>query len=234
MIDLHERENQIRKLAINSAGIVAPAHLTYEEFLEWADEDTYAEWVDGEVEMTSPVSNKHQDISRFLTTILDTFVEFKDLGIIRTGPFQMKLKNGREPDLIFVAKNHLGRLQNNFLDGPADLAVEIVSPESAKRDREKKFAEYEAGQVPEYWLLDPLKDMASFYQLDTKGKYQTVALDAEGKYHSKAVPSFWLRPDWFWQNQLPNVTKVLIEIGGADYTRFMVEQLEQGGFLPPK
>ncbi|HDN80831.1 MAG TPA: Uma2 family endonuclease, partial [Chloroflexi bacterium] len=28
--------------------------MTYEEFLDWADEDTLAEWVDGEVVMYSP------------------------------------------------------------------------------------------------------------------------------------------------------------------------------------
>ena len=33
-----------------------PKKMTYEEFLAWADEDTLAEWVDGEVVMTSPAS----------------------------------------------------------------------------------------------------------------------------------------------------------------------------------
>lgn len=32
------------------------AKMTYEEFLAWADEDTWAEWVDGEVIYMSPVS----------------------------------------------------------------------------------------------------------------------------------------------------------------------------------
>ncbi len=35
---------------------VQPRKMTYEEFLAWAGEDTLAEWVDGEVEMTSPAS----------------------------------------------------------------------------------------------------------------------------------------------------------------------------------
>ena len=39
--------------------------MTYEEFLAWADEDTLAEWVDGEVVMTSPASNRHQDLTAF-------------------------------------------------------------------------------------------------------------------------------------------------------------------------
>jgi hypothetical protein len=30
-----------------------PRKMTYEEFLDWCDEDTLAEWVDGDVVMTA-------------------------------------------------------------------------------------------------------------------------------------------------------------------------------------
>ncbi len=33
-----------------------PERVSYEAFLAWADEDTLAEWVDGEIVMTSPAS----------------------------------------------------------------------------------------------------------------------------------------------------------------------------------
>jgi Uma2 family endonuclease len=33
--------------------------MTYAEFLEWADEDTLAEWVNGEVVILSPAGNEH-------------------------------------------------------------------------------------------------------------------------------------------------------------------------------
>ncbi len=44
---------------------VPPSPMTYEEFLGWADEDTLAEWVDGEVRMYSPASKRHQAIADF-------------------------------------------------------------------------------------------------------------------------------------------------------------------------
>ncbi len=34
--------------------------MTYAEFLDWADEDTLAEWVNGKVIMTSPASLRQQ------------------------------------------------------------------------------------------------------------------------------------------------------------------------------
>ncbi|RMF86648.1 MAG: Uma2 family endonuclease, partial [Nitrospinota bacterium] len=33
-----------------------PGKLSYEEFLAWCDEDTWAEWVDGEVILLTPAS----------------------------------------------------------------------------------------------------------------------------------------------------------------------------------
>ena len=66
--------------------------------------------------------------------------------------------------MLFVATERRERIQSAYLDGPADLAVEIVSPESIARDRGDKFAEYEAGGVREYWLMNPARREALFYQ----------------------------------------------------------------------
>jgi Uma2 family endonuclease len=98
--------------------------VTYEQFLEWADEDTYAEWVDGEVELLSPASRKHQKIALYLGRLLSEFEERGD-GEVFIAPFQMKLANvrrGREPDVIFVVRDNLINLQNNYLDGPGGTA----------------------------------------------------------------------------------------------------------------
>ena len=109
--------------------------LSYEDFLDWCDEDTLAEWVDGEIIMYSPASKKHQDLDDFLVSILRIYTETNELGMVFSAPFQMKLPGdlpGREPDLIFVSNVNLHRLQETYLDGPADLAVEIISKESIR------------------------------------------------------------------------------------------------------
>ncbi len=140
--------------------------VTYEEFLAWADEDVPAEWVDGEVIMMSPASRRHQEIAKFLAALLTFFVEAKQSGTILIAPFQMKLEtrpSGREPDILFVARERLDLLTNTYLNGAADLAVEIISPESRTRDRGDKFYEYEGAGVREYWLIDPVRKQAEFY-----------------------------------------------------------------------
>ena len=116
---------------------------------------------------------------------------------------------GRAPDIFFVATAHLDRLKKTFLEGPADLVVEIISPESRARDRGEKFFEYEAGGVPEYWLLDPLRQQAEFYQLNENGIYRTVPPDQEGRYDSAVLPGLWLQVGWLWQTPLPPLLSVL-------------------------
>jgi len=209
-----------------------PHKVTYEEFLAWADEDTLAEWVDGEVVMYTPASDRHQDISGFLESVLRSFVEVHRLGIVRGAPFQMKLERGREPDLLFVASEHLDCLREAYLDGPADLVVEIISPDSVERDRGEKFYEYARGGVPEYWLIDPQMEWAGFYHLKEE-RYRVAFSGKEGEYHALALPGFWLRVEWLWQEPLPAIEDVLLEVSGEAYALRLIERLRQRGFLPP-
>jgi len=211
----------------------AKRKMTYEEFLAWADEDTLAEWVDGEVVMTSPASQKHQLIANFLERLLGLYVEQQGLGMVLSAPFQMKLPgSGREPDLIFVAAQHVDRLRRTYLDGPADLVVEVLSPESAGRDRGEKFYEYARGGVPEYWLIDPDAQWAEFYRLGEFGLYESVLTGREGQYCSAAVPDFWLRVEWLWQEPLPATDVILLEIGGVAYARRQIALIRGRGLWP--
>jgi Uma2 family endonuclease len=161
----------------------------------------------------SPASERHQDLAGLLAVILRVYLEDHDAGRVLSAPFQMKLppsiRRGREPDLVFVAKDNLGRLRQNFLDGPADWVIEIVSPESVERDA--KYREYEAGGVREYWIMDPNLQQAGFFVLDSVGRYQRMEPEADGKHHSAILPGFWISVGWLWQTPLPPVRQILRE-----------------------
>lgn len=205
-----------RTLETSPARVPPPGKLTYEEFLAWCDEDTWAEWVDGEVVMVLPVSERHQDLASWLLVILRSYCEARGLGKVIPAPFQMRLlmpPRGREPDLLFVGREHMGRLRETFLEGPADLVIEIISPESRLRDRGEKFAEYEMAGVREYWLLDLERKRADFYRLDPEGRYRLADADASAWYESHAIPGFRLRVEWLWQVPLPPVLTVMKELG---------------------
>ena len=59
--------------------------LSYREFLAWVNEDTLAEWVDGEVIMTSPASARHQLVVGFLERILGIFLAALSVQLILNG-----------------------------------------------------------------------------------------------------------------------------------------------------
>ena len=187
--------------------------VSYDEFLEWAEENVRAEWIDKEVRLVPPASNRHQDLVRFLTSLFSTVVEATDSGaVVRPAPFQMKLENGREPDVLVVTEAHRDRVHETHVEGPADLAVEVVSPGSGPRDRGDKFYEYEAAGIPEYWIVDPEREQLEVYRL-VDDRYENAFMGATGRVESHVLEGLWIRAKWFWQRPLPNVLDVLSELG---------------------
>lgn len=188
---------------------------TIEEFLAWEDEDAWAEWVDGKVLRMAPVSSRHQNVVSFLLTLLTLYVEEHDLGWLTTAPFSMHLairQQVREPDLLFVSRDRMDRIRDLYLDGAADAVVEVVSPDSRRRDRVDKVADYEASGVREYWLIDPRLRQVELRRLSEDGRYRLI--DPEGGiFTSEAIPGFRLRIDWLWREPLPKVLDAARELG---------------------
>jgi Uma2 family endonuclease len=175
--------------------------LSYKEFLATDFENEHVEWVDGRVVELPPVDWAHQSVSGFLIAVLGMFVEERKLGRILHRPFQMKLDGdlpGRAPDLLFVSTAHKKRLKWMYLEGPADLVVEIVGPGSRETDRGEKFSDYEKGGVLEYWLIDPKRKQVDFFLLNQRGKYHPAKLNSDGIFNSKMISGVWIRPQWFW------------------------------------
>ena len=194
------------------------AKITYEEFLRDYT-NVHAEWVDGEVIRLMTASDRHQNLVRWFIAILSLFVEAYDLGWLRPAPFNMHLPHlnrGREPDILFVVKERLHIVRPANLSEAADLVIEIVSPESIGRDRGDKFVEYEVAGVREYWLIDPDRQQAEFYQLAETGHYRLSAIGADGLFRSRVLPNFWLQVDWLWQEPLPKVLTVAQGLGLLD------------------
>ena len=182
-------------------------YITFEEYLELSGDTRGCEWVDGEIINMPEASFEHQDLSGFLSTILRVFVQQKDLGVFLYSPFAMKLeaqRRGREPDILFVGKDKLDLIKKNYLDGAADLVIEIISRESIGRDRGEKFVEYEAAGIKEFWLIDPTRRQVEFYNLNERGFYQ-LADTTEGVFRSQVLPEFVLSVEWLWQKNLPTV-----------------------------
>lgn len=193
---------------------IPPPKMTFEEFIEWADEDTFAEWADGEVHFMSPATSWHQRLVLFIGSVMQQWVESRGAGMVRVAPYLMKFKggSGREPDVLFVATEHLERDKVTYLDGPADIAVEIVSPSSRANDRTKAEV-YAQGGVGEYWMIDVERERADFMVLRDDGTYGKMAVGGDGIFRSTVLDGFWLRVEWLFAEQPPPLLHVLREWG---------------------
>ena len=190
--------------------------MTYEEYLCAPDIPEHTEWVNGEVVEMMSVSKAHAELTSYLHRLLAMYIEAGNLGELYADPFQLRLAvaaAGRAPDLMFVRTEHLDRVQEKFLDGPADLVVEVLSPGTERVDRGDKFYEYQAAGVPEYWILDPVREVADFYVLDDAGVYRSANVPPDGQFESTVLTGFRLQVEWLWGR--PRVSSVLKELGVA-------------------
>ena len=209
--------------------------MTFEEFLAWSNDETRAEWVDGRVETLMPVSRAHLTVTRFLIFLLEYYLNTKRLGELIHAPFLMRLRSrpsGREPDLAVVLDMHTDRMTSTYLDGPADVVIEVISPESRDRDRIHKYREYAQAGIPEYWLIDPELRTAEFYTLN-EGAYEPAGIDAEGRFWSNTLPGFWIMVHWLWEP--PSLPEIL-RAWDTSPTRDAVFEHNAEGYLiyPPK
>ena len=136
---------------------------------------------DGEIIMSPTPTPSHQTIVGSLYRLLDGYVREKESGTVFISPLDVVLSQRRvvQPDLFFVSNASKDIIQDR-IRGVPDLAVEVISPGTWKRDRVEKKALYEQVGVAEYWIVDPESRSIEVFAL-VKGDYQlhTRATDAE-------------------------------------------------------
>lgn len=93
------------------------------------------------------------------------------------------------PDVLFLSTERV-RGKSKRLVGPPNLVVEVISPDSRRRDTLTKQADYERAGVGEYWIIDPQRQTMTFLRL-RDGKFVEVPPDADS-FASQSVPGFTL------------------------------------------
>jgi Uma2 family endonuclease len=188
--------------------------VSYADFLRLF-EGQRTEWVLGTVikDMTNNV--QHQRIIFFISRVLLELLERLMGGDVLLAGVSMFVGNGfpaREPDILVLLPDNPATIEPTFVDGIADIVVEVVSPESTDRDYGTKFAEYEAIGVPEYWLIDPVRRQTIVYALQAGGRYQAVPQE-QGHLRSHQLPQVTLPLELLWQTRTisPREIRQLVE-----------------------
>ena len=177
----------------------AEATLSPWEQFDALPDDTKAELIDGELVYAMPVNERHNAVQLFIQTVLSLYVVKQGLGRVFADQFEMRLGVQRfVPDASFVLTEHLDRVLPTRIKGPADLVVEVLSPDSVARDRGVKLRDYAAAGVQEYWLLDPEAERIEVYGRQPDGAFVLLSPDRNGAMASQVVPGLRLRPEWLW------------------------------------
>lgn len=183
--------------------------LTEAQFADWCPEAIRAEWVDGKVYLMSPSNIEHDELAIWFIRLVGDFVESHDLGCVFQNVFVRFAtpRRRRVPDVLFVSKGRANIIQPTHLNGPPDLLIEIVSPDSESRDRRDKYLDYEKAGVREYWIVDPISKTIEVSRLDRKSFRQIEEVD--GVIHSAVLKGFRLKTAQLWSKPLPKVSSVL-------------------------
>lgn len=137
-------------------------HYTYEDYCNW---EGRWELIDGIPFAMSPApSMKHQWIAVNIASELRAAIKKSKCDHCKVYDFiDIKIEEDTivQPDCSIVCKP----TKKNFLDFPADLVVEILSPSTALKDRHTKFSLYEKFGIKYYIIVDEDKNEVEIYCL---------------------------------------------------------------------
>jgi Uma2 family endonuclease len=131
-------------------------HFTYEDYL-LLPEERRVELIEGDFFMTPSASEIHQRVSMKLGYKLCQFLQESGEAHVYMAPFDVVLsdENVVQPDIVVVSHDRKAIITEANISGPPDMVVEILSPQSAKRDRIIKKKLYAKYGIREYWIVDP-------------------------------------------------------------------------------
>ena len=158
-----------------------PVKLAYEDFLLFPDDGKRHELIDGEHYVSPSPNVRHQTLSGRLHRLIGNYLDVEPIGDVWSAPLDVVLSKYDvvEPDLIYVSKRRQSILTTQNVKGAPDLAIEILSRGTRRRDTVIKHRAYERFGMSEYWLVDPKLNVVKVHRL-MAGKFERVAeLSAE-------------------------------------------------------
>ena len=141
---------------------------TMEDYYNWP-EDERIELIDGVIYYMSSPRIIHQAIVGEIDFALKSFVK-RNKGKCQIFGAGIDVRLDRDdrtiviPDITVVCRKD--DFTEQYLNGAPDLAVEVLSPSTKKKDMTIKLNKYAAAGVREYWIVDPKKETVVVYKFN--------------------------------------------------------------------
>jgi Uma2 family endonuclease len=170
-------------------GVAIPL-LTVENYKILPETGPRYQLIEGELYMAPAPNRYHQDISRNLEYILLEYVEDQPIGKLYHAPFDVYLDkhNVFQPDIVVVLNPSLTILTEAGAEGAPDFVVEILSPKTARLDRDHKRGVYARCGVQELWVIGPDSQTIEVFNLPQNAERPFVIHDAGARFSSPLFP----------------------------------------------
>jgi len=162
-----------------SSAIKILPHYTYEEYRQWEGRWEIIEGIP--YAMTPTPLPGHQWINSNIKFELKDAIKKSGCKNCKVYDFiDIKVSDDTvlQPDAVVVCKE----INKPFLDFPAALVVEILSPSTAMKDRNNKFYIYQSQKIAYYLIIDIDKNEIEIYRLDADGKYELEKVSTTESY----------------------------------------------------
>lgn len=172
---------------------VAIPLLTVENYKILPETGPRYQLIEGDLYMAPAPNRFHQDISRNLEYILLEYLEENPIGTLYHAPFDVYLDdyNVFQPDILVVLQERLSILTDAGAEGAPDFVVEILSPKTARLDRDNKRRVYATSGVRELWIIAPETRQIQVYLLATDPAHPAATYGEADTFESALFP--WLR-----------------------------------------
>jgi Uma2 family endonuclease len=179
-------------------GMVRAVHprISFAELERWPEDGRRYELYDGEVfEIPSPLLI-HQFVLGRVYLALSAYVQAHG-GAVFVAPLDIVLTDFDvvQPDVLLFTPEREYLLQMRQVTRYApDLAIEILSPGTARNDRGRKLRLFERHRLKEYWLVDPDGPSVEVYRLADANLVSLPVARGEERLDSPLLPALDLRP----------------------------------------
>ena len=178
---------------ITMAGMRAvDPRVSYAELCAWPDDGKRYELYDGEVIVVPAPNFAHQRIVSRLIDLLMTYERRTGGGVV-PAPFDIILSqyDVLQPDVVYFAAAKRAQIQPT--EGAyvvPDLAMEVLSRSTARRDRGRKMELLARFGLPEYWLIEPFEcTLEVFIRGESSQLVESGAYDRQQEFTSPTLPT---------------------------------------------
>lgn len=175
--------------------------LTFDDYLELPNDRNRYELLEGELEVTPAPSPGHQRVLGRFFYLMYGHVQRQALGTVLMAPCDVRLSDITvvQPDLLFVAQQRQAIILPQYVQGPPDLVVEVVSRGTVRMDREIKRQLYARHRVPHYWVIVPERRVALAYVLDGESYRQALLVQGGETFSAAPLPDLLIPLGELWE-----------------------------------